>query len=282
MAEASPPARPDAPGQDHLPPGADRAGQTGPGGIEALWANLGWHPDDQQQGQFLLLQEQLRHWNARVNLTRLVEGDDYWIAQVFDSLWPLLGLLNGVHSGLGGEVEAGQTAPLEVIDVGTGGGFPGLAVAIALPSARLTLVDSVGRKVEAVRAMVAALGLEERVKLRCERIERTGRGADCRGRFDWAVARAVAGAPVVAEYLVPLLNRDGRALLYRGRWGAADQLALERAAGTLRAEVEAVERTDLPAGRGLRHAVILRSVAPCPQAYPRPVGVPLKLPIDRG
>ncbi|MEA5413486.1 RsmG family class I SAM-dependent methyltransferase, partial [Synechococcus sp. BA-120 BA3] len=106
-----------------------------------LWQALGWTPTDEQLAALVALQEQLRLWNGRVNLTRLVEGDDFWIAQVFDSLWPWVPLLTapgGVPDGL------------ELIDVGTGGGFPGLALAIALPTARITLVDSMGRKLEAV------------------------------------------------------------------------------------------------------------------------------------
>ena len=119
---------------------------------QPLWQALGWQPSAQQQEQFSQLQHELRQWNSRLNLTRLVEGADFWIAQVFDSLWPLLPRL-----------QEQPEAPLRCIDVGTGGGFPGLAVAIALPQARLTLVDSVGRKTEAVQAMAQALGLADRV-----------------------------------------------------------------------------------------------------------------------
>ena len=238
-------------------------------GPQALWQQLGWQPSPQQQAQFEALQEQLRSWNSRLNLTRLVEGDDYWIAQVFDSLWPLLPLLQSERA----------EAPLALIDVGTGGGFPGLAAAIALPGARLTLVDSVGRKVEAVRAMAASLGLGERVQVRCERIERSGQSGECRGRFDWALARAVASAPVVAEYLVPLLAPDGRALLYRGQWTADDQAGLEKALVPLRAHLESCRRMELPADRGLRHALVLASTGPCPRQYPRAVGVPAKQPL---
>ena len=236
-----------------------------------LWAYLGWEPLGEQLAQLVALQNLLRQWNGRVNLTRLVEGDDYWISQVVDSLWPLLDLLQAERKG--------AASPLRLIDVGTGGGFPGLAVAIALPSARVTLVDSVGRKLEAVGAMAAALGLAERVTLRHERIERSGRAPDCRGGFDWALARAVAGAPVVAEYLVPLLRPGGRALLYRGQWSEHDRNELDRAAALLKAEVETTERRELPAGRGVRHALRLRPTGPCPATYPRPVGVPLKSPI---
>ena len=142
-------------------------------------------------------------WNSRVNLTRLVENEEFWIAQVFDSLWPLEDELR--TPGLA----------RRCIDVGTGGGFPGLAVAIALPGTTLTLVDSVGRKTAAVKAMANALGLGHRVDVRTERVEITGQERSCRGTFDLAMARAVATPPVVAEYLVPLLADQGQALLYQ-------------------------------------------------------------------
>ncbi|WP_411868350.1 16S rRNA (guanine(527)-N(7))-methyltransferase RsmG [Vulcanococcus limneticus] len=233
-----------------------------------LWQALGWAPDDSQRAQFIALQQQLREWNGRLNLTRLVEGADFWIAQVFDSLWPLLPLLR-----------ERPAAALRCIDVGTGGGFPGLAVAIALPNARLTLVDSVGRKTQAVQAMAEALGLAERVELRCERVERTGRQKRCRGQFDLALARAVASAPVVAEYLVPLLASGGEAMLYRGQWSAGDQTELDRALALLKARVSRREQRELPAGRGLRTALTLQATAPCPGQYPRAVGVPAKVPL---
>jgi 16S rRNA (guanine527-N7)-methyltransferase len=231
------------------------------------WIELGWRPDGAQQARFQALQVLLREWNSRLNLTRLVEGDDYWIAQVFDSLWPLHAWLDAPER------------PLEIIDVGTGGGFPGLAVAIALPAARLTLVDSVGRKLEAVRVMASELGLAERITIRCERVEKTGRDRSCRGQFDLALARAVAPAPVVAEYLVPLLKPQGLALLYRGQWGPEDHDGLERALGILRAGLQSLERRDLPAGRGQRHALWLQPQAACPRAYPRAVGIPAKQPL---
>ena len=236
-----------------------------------LWQTLGWRPDTAQLAQFQQLQEQLRQWNARVNLTRLVEGADFWIAQVFDSLWPLLPLLR-----------ERPEAPLHCIDVGTGGGFPGLAAAIALPQARLTLVDSVGRKTQAVQAMAQALGLGDRVELRCERVELTGRNRSCRGRFDLAIARAVAAAPVVAEYLVPLLNSGGEALLYRGQWSRSDDQELERAAVLLKARISRRDSLELPAGRGQRTVLGLRPQTTCPATYPRAVGIPSKLPLGAG
>jgi 16S rRNA (guanine527-N7)-methyltransferase len=272
---------------------------NGPDG--ALWRTLGWQPQPAQLAQLIALQGLLRQWNQRLNLTRLVEGDDYWIAQVFDSLWPLVPLLNArreadpapttaltaADGGAGPETGTHPAAAglpgssLNVIDVGTGGGFPGLAVAIALPAARVTLVDSVQRKLDAVAAMAAELGLSERVCVRAERVERTGRERSCRGHFQLAMARAVAAAPVVAEYLVPLLASDGQALLYRGQWSGGDQQELERALGLLNARIERSEQRELPAGRGLRTALTVVPAGVCPGAYPRAVGVPARQPLGQ-
>lgn len=232
-----------------------------------LWTALRWEPSPEQLQDLIKLQELLRHWNRQLNLTRLVEGEDYWINQVFDSLWPLTEELKS------------STSSRECIDVGTGGGFPGLAMAIALPGTRMTLVDSVGRKTAAVQAMASALGLSKRIRIRTERIESTGRDRTCRGRFDLAVARAVASAPVVAEYLVPLLRDSGEALLYRGQWSDADSTDLSKALKPLKATIHDVQTLQLPAGRGVRHVLRVRSVSRCPDTYPRPIGVPGKVPL---
>jgi 16S rRNA (guanine527-N7)-methyltransferase len=239
--------------------------------LAPLWEALGWHPDPDQQALFAELQNLLRHWNAQLNLTRLVEGEDFWIAQVYDSLWPLADLLRNQQSA--------ATAPLQLVDVGTGGGFPGLALAIALPGAELCLIDSVQRKVEAVRAMAGSLGLGPRVRFCSERVEKLGRAAPWRGGFDWAVARAVAPAPVVAEYLVPLLKANGQALLYRGQWSDDDQRRLSAAARSLNATIAQISRCELPAGRGQRTAIVLKPRQGCPRQYPRAVGIPAKQPL---
>lgn len=220
-----------------------------------------------QQQALAALQQHLRQWNSRCNLTKLVEGDDYWVAQVQDSLWPLTRL------------DPPLQGPLRGIDVGTGGGIPGLVLAIALPESRWVLVDSVQRKCAAVQAMASALGLEARVEVVCERAEVLGQDPQYRGQFDVAVARGVAAAPVVAEYLVPLLDRRGLALLYRGRWSPADHQALQQAARKLGCRIRATERCLLPANRGQRHLLVLTPQTPCPAAYPRPVGVPARRPL---
>ena len=233
----------------------------------AYWDALGWQPSQAQRDQLVALQGQLQSWNQKVNLTRLVDGDDFWVGQVFDSLWPLTGELQSPEQ------------PLHWIDVGTGGGFPGLAIAIALPKARVTLLDSVGRKTAVVEAMANTLGLADRVRVRTERIETTGRDGAFRGSFDRAVARAVAAAPVVAEYLVPLLNTDGQALLYRGQWNDTDAVPFNKALRLLQARLVEVQHRQLPNDRGTRHLLRVQPTGPCPRSYPRAVGTPSREPL---
>ena len=232
-----------------------------------LWSLLGWSPDVGQLRQFIDLQQLLQDWNSRVNLTRLVQGEDFWITQVLDSLWPLMP-----------ELMTPDT-PRRCIDVGTGGGFPGLAIAIALPGAEVTLVDSVGRKTAAVAAMAKSLGFGDRVLVRTERVERTGQDPGCRGTFDLAMARAVGAAPVVAEYLVPLLRSSGEGLLYRGRWNDTDDMELQSALKLLKARSLRLQRMELPSDRGARTLIRIGPETATPRTYPRITGMPSKMPL---
>ncbi|BBL85951.1 putative glucose inhibited division protein B (chromatophore) [Paulinella micropora] len=243
---------------------ADKVGPFQP--TNDFWNALGWQPLPEQLEQFKLLQALLEDWNKHVNLTRLVSGHDFWVNQIFDSLWPLQRLLN-------------QPQTLKCIDVGTGGGFPGLAVAIALPNISMTLVDSIGRKTKAVTSIVKDLGISHRVSLRTERIEKTGQNHNYRSRFDLAMARAVAITPTVAEYLLPLLSRSGEALLYRGQCSDVDTHELNLALQLLGGRIRRLDHCKLLGNRGVRHAITIEQCIPCPDIYPRLTGLPTKEPL---
>ncbi len=234
---------------------------------QQLWDLLEWEPSCKQLNEMLKVQKCLRNWNKRLNLTRLVEGEDYWIAQIFDSLWPLKAELTNPKK------------PRLCIDVGSGCGFPGFAVAIALPGAKVTLIDSSTKKAKALDAIANEIGLSSRINVRAERIELTGQNKAFRGIFDLAMARAVSTAPVVAEYLVPLINPTGEALLYLGRWGKNDEIALSKSLIPLKANLKSLSRKTLPCNRGERHQLRLQAAAPCPKNFPRGIGIPTKNPL---
>jgi len=233
----------------------------------SLWEKLNWHPSSRQLEQFLTVQRLLNHYNAEVNLTRLIHGEDYWIGQIFDSLWPLQTELN--H----------QPEKLTCIDVGTGCGFPGLAIAIGLTKASITLVDSTKKKTRILKEISRELGLESRINVLTERIESTGQNKNYRGTYDLAIARAVADAPVVAEYLIPLINQSGEALLFKGNWCQIDSQNLTKTLENLNASIAEIQSIKLPSNRGKRHLIRLKAQGPCPLFYPRSIGIPAKKPL---
>ena len=233
----------------------------------SLWNQLNWRPSTKQLDQFVQLQSLLKDWNNQVNLTRLTEGNDYWISQVFDSLWPFKNELQD------------PAQKFTCVDVGSGCGFPGLAVAIALPKTQITLVESVSRKTKILEKISKEIGLDSRTLIVNERVEITAHRPNFRRKFDIAIARAVANAPIVAEYLIPFLNSQGEALIYRGKWSQSNNKELTTAVETLNANIKEIIRIDLPDNRGERHVIRVKPQKVCAKIYPRSVGTPTKKPL---
>ena len=233
----------------------------------SLWSQMSWQPSEKQLQQFVRLQSLLSYWNKQVNLTRLINGNDYWIAQIFDSLWPLKEELKDPRKSL------------KCIDIGSGCGLPGLAVAIALPKSKVTLVDSVSRKTEILKKISKSLGLFPQIKVCNNRAEVLGHKPNYRGKFDIAMARAVSSASVVSEYLVPLLNSNGEAYIYKGKVNESEQKALKEALKTLNSKIKSIETTQLPENRGDRLLIKVIQNGKCPDNYPRSIGVPSKRPL---
>lgn len=161
------------------------------------------------------------------------------------------------------------TGTERVIDVGSGAGFPGLALRIVKPALRVTLVESVGKKARFLEDVSALLGLSD-VEIRNERAEVLGR--ERRDRYDVATARAVGTLGQVIEYLVPFLRVGGDALVWKGRLDQEMPGAV-KAAAALGADIARVVTTaelgvgDVLPGRSL---VIVRKTRATPDRYPRP------------
>ncbi len=232
-----------------------------------IWNELQWVPSKTQLAQFIHLQELLREWNKKSNLTRLVDGDDFWTAQVCDSLLPL-------HE----ELQYPELSH-KYIDIGSGCGFPGIAIAIAMPNSNITLLDSSNKKTAFLKEVSKEIGLTSRITIVTERAETAGRDPILRSNFDYAIARAVASANVVAEYLVPFLNSTGEALIFKGSWSEAEQQILKKALTELNAEIQQTHKFVLPNNRGIRNIIRISSIKKCPNQYPRSIGKPKKQPL---
>lgn len=225
---------------------------------------LGLHLTRSQLSALSLYERELVDWNTRFNLTAIRDPQEIHIKHFLDSLTCLMAL---------------RESPIEqLVDIGTGAGFPGIPIRIIYPKMRLTLVESVGKKAEFCRHVVNILELQG-VEVVQERAETLGQNPSYRQRFDWAVARAVAILPVLAEYLLPLVRVGGSMLAMKGENGPAEAHSAERAMRVLGGHLRQLLPVTLPGVAEERYLVVIDKVAATPNGYPRNVGVPAKHPL---
>lgn len=251
--------------------------------LSDLWqTTLGWQPDAPQQDLFQQLYEGILQGNRQLNLTRITEPAEFWEKHLWDSLRGISCFLPNLE--IKGE-KAGQAiadpenlAAAQVIDIGTGAGFPGIPVAIVRPTWNVTLLDSTRKKIQFLNQLLADLNVTNTRTL-VDRVENVGQQPHHREAYDIAMIRAVATAPVCAEYTLPLLKQGGIAILYRGQWTEQESEALESAVQILGGQLERVEQFKTPLTDGDRHCLYLRKVEPTPQEFPRSVGIPAQKPL---
>lgn len=225
---------------------------------------LGFSLTPRQISAFETYQQELLEWNSRFNLTAIRDLEGIHCKHFLDSLTCL---------------KIWKSHPPEsLIDVGTGAGFPGIPLKIVLPQLKLTLVESIGKKLDFCRHMVETLNLE-RVTLLQARAEELGSDPRHREQYDWAVARAVASLPVLAEYLLPLVRIGGGMLAQKGEAGPAEAQAAERAIHILGGHLRQLIPVELPRVSEQRYLIAIDKVAATPPGYPRRVGLPAKRPI---
>ncbi|MGI6263445.1 MAG: 16S rRNA (guanine(527)-N(7))-methyltransferase RsmG [Succiniclasticum sp.] len=218
----------------------------------------------EQLQQFGTYYERLVETNRHLNLTTLTSPEDVAVKHFIDSLLAYDPAL----------MKAGTT----VIDVGTGAGFPGLPLKIYRPELKVTLLDSLDKRLRFLQDVIDATGVKG-IRLVHARAEDGGRDPKHRGQYDIAVSRAVARLSVLAEYCLPFVKRGGWVLALKGSKYEeeieAAQNALARLGGKL-VEARPVQLPGLDDGRAI---VVLRKVKDTPAAYPRKAGLPAKKPL---
>jgi 16S rRNA (guanine527-N7)-methyltransferase len=166
-----------------------------------------------------------------------------------------------------------------VVDIGSGAGFPGLVLALAMPEASFDLVEATARKCAFLERVIAGVEIAN-VRVVCARAEEWAAG-DGSGAYDAAVVRAVGLLSTLLEYAAPLLSRGGMLVAWKGRRDPQEELQAKSAAALLGMSGGSVEWVGAYAGSRNRHIHTYGKVAPTPAGFPRRAGMAKKRPLGR-
>jgi len=216
---------------------------------------------------FQELQIKIKEFNNKTNLTRLINGDDYWVSQVFDSIWPFKTFQNINFD------------KKKFLDIGSGCGFPGLAYAITHPTSEIYLVDSSKKKTNALETLIREINFKNKIHVINDRIENLAHQSSMRNSFHIATTRAVSNPSTVSEYILPMLKKEGLGVLYCGKWTDKESKNLNKTLKILEGKFKEIKKILLPRSKGTRNIILIQPKNICPKIYPRKVGKPEKNPL---
>ncbi len=232
------------------------------------WDGSEWGWSEQAQTRFARYYELLVEWNERMNLTNIVDRQEVYVKHFYDSVWVR-------------EIPEWQRVMRKggrAVDVGTGAGFPGMALAILEPECEFVLLDALQKRVGFLMTVANELGLQN-VRVVHARAEDGARQSGLRASFDAVLSRAVARLNVLMEYTLPFAKVGGTVFAYKGpgveeEWQDGE-VAAKALGGSL---TDRVDRP-LPEGMGERVLVVVPKVTQTPRAYPRKAGTPQRQPL---
>lgn len=214
--------------------------------------------------QFERYQTLILEWNQKFNITAITDPEEMELRLFLDSLSPLLfEELEGVD---------------RVLDVGTGGGFPGLPLKILRPAWEMTLLDSLHKRITFLEEVIRELGLEK-ISAIHGRAEELGRQATYRETYDLVVSRAVAPLPTLAEYCVPFVKQGGYFLAMKGSAGEEERDEAQNAMTTLGASYVRTLEVALPGQDWKPQLLLYQKMKKTPKTYPRAGGKPRNKPL---
>lgn len=225
---------------------------------------LGFDFSVEQISKFYKYMNMLIEWNEKINLTAIIEPREVAIKHIVDSL-----------SCYQKELFTGQVS---LIDVGTGAGFPGLPLKIFYPELKLTLLDSLNKRVKFLQLVVDELGLKD-VEVIHARSEEAARNKKYREKFDLATARAVARLPIICEYCLPFVKQGGTFIALKGRQYEEEIQEAQKEFSVLGGKLVKSMPVKLPELEDKRAVVYIKKEKATPKVYPRKAGTPERNPI---
>ncbi|MCX7779379.1 MAG: 16S rRNA (guanine(527)-N(7))-methyltransferase RsmG [Negativicutes bacterium] len=232
--------------------------------LQGALAAYGLKVTDEQCAAMNRYYELLLAWNEKMNLTAITQPQEVAVKHMVDSL-----------SCLDPEFIPPDSA---LIDVGTGAGFPGLPLKIVRPDIRLTLLDSLNKRLNFLQEVTSALKLKH-VDIVHGRAEETGKSKQYRERFQVATARAVARLNVLCELCLPFVAVGGYFIALKGAQYQEELGEAQNALRLLGGDVAHIRPVKLPGLDDVRAVIYIRKIAATPGEYPRRPGMPEKKPL---
>jgi 16S rRNA (guanine527-N7)-methyltransferase len=220
--------------------------------------------DETTDVKFEKYKELLKEWNNKINITSIEDDEEIYIKHFLDSIL----LLSNENSN---ETKS-------IIDVGTGGGFPGLPLKIVNDNFSVTLLDSLRKRIDFLQEVVNELNLKE-VNLIHGRAEDFGKDEKYREKFDICVSRAVAPLNILSEYCVPFVKVGGYFAAYKSENISEEIDTCRNAVEKLGGIIKEVKEISLPNTDIIRKIIIIEKVKETSEIYPRKAGKPSKDPL---
>lgn len=221
---------------------------------------------DHQIKQFELYFETLVEWNEKMNLTAITEKSDVYLKHFYDSITAGF-YYNGFHDAV------------HVCDVGAGAGFPSIPLKIVFPDLKVTIVDSLKKRIHFLEHLASQLELKE-VNFIHDRAETFGQNKAFRESFDIVTARAVARLSVLSELCLPLAKVGGTFVAMKAASAKEEIEAGKKAVSLLGGKIQTTHSFLLPVEESERNIIIIEKEKPTPKKYPRKPGTPNKEPIE--
>lgn len=215
-----------------------------------------------QLEQFFEYMELLIEWNEKMNLTAIIEPEEIILKHFIDSITILKDIEDNSR----------------VVDVGTGAGFPGIPLSIMNPTLKITLVDSLNKRLIFLQEVVNKLQLKN-VEIIHARAEEFGQNKKYREGFDVATSRAVANLSTLSEYLIPLVKVCGKVVSMKAADAREEINDAKKAIEVLGGAIEKIDEFNLPQTDIGRTIITIRKQKQTPNKYPRKPGTPSKEPI---
>jgi 16S rRNA (guanine527-N7)-methyltransferase len=223
--------------------------------------NLKINIDDHQIKQFELFYDLVVEWNKKINLTSIVNEEEFIVKHILDSV-----LIQSIHD---------FSNVQSIIDIGTGAGFPGIPLKIIYPNKRFVLLDSLNKRIKFLNIVSEELNLTD-IEYIHGRAEDFGQSVKYREIFDLCVSRAVSNLSVLAEYCIPFVKVGGHFIPYKSSNSNDEIHSSNNAINTLGGDIKSIEDINIPFSDIKRTFVVIDKCKKTHKIYPRRAGIPSK------